>query len=66
MTDPPGTILRYAADLFTDDALDDPSPHLRALRDAGPVDLRPDAQAIADTLVEGAVVPVSVTPKARP
>ena len=37
MTDPPGTIPRYAADLFTDDALDDPWPHLRALRDAGPV-----------------------------
>jgi cytochrome P450 len=28
---------RYDADLFTDDALDDPFPHLRALRDAGPL-----------------------------
>ena len=28
---------RYDADLFTDDVLDDPYPHLRALRDAGPV-----------------------------
>ncbi len=30
-------IPRYAADLFTDEALDDPYPHLRALRDAGPL-----------------------------
>ncbi|HMJ76733.1 MAG TPA: cytochrome P450 [Iamia sp.] len=28
---------RYGADLFADEALDDPYPHLRALRDAGPV-----------------------------
>lgn len=28
---------RYRADLFCDDALEDPYPHLRALRDAGPV-----------------------------
>ena len=28
---------RYDADLFTDDVLDDPYPHLRALRDAGPI-----------------------------
>jgi cytochrome P450 len=28
---------RYDADLFTDDALDDPYPHLRALRDSGPL-----------------------------
>jgi cytochrome P450 len=28
---------RYDADLFTDDALDDPYPHLRALREAGPL-----------------------------
>jgi cytochrome P450 len=33
----PGTIPRYAADLFTDEALDDPYPHLQALRDAGPI-----------------------------
>jgi cytochrome P450 len=30
-------IPHYDADLFTDDALDDPYPHLRALRDAGPI-----------------------------
>jgi cytochrome P450 len=30
-------IPRYNADLFTDDVLDDPYPHLRALRDAGPL-----------------------------
>ncbi|HEY3843608.1 MAG TPA: cytochrome P450 [Acidimicrobiales bacterium] len=30
-------IPRYDADLFTDDALDDPYPHLQALRDAGPL-----------------------------
>ncbi len=29
---------RYEADLFSDDALDDPYPHLRALRDAGSFD----------------------------
>ena len=28
-------IPRYEADLFSDDALDDPYPHLRALRDVG-------------------------------
>jgi cytochrome P450 len=28
---------RYASDLFCDDVLDDPYPHLRALRDAGPL-----------------------------
>jgi cytochrome P450 len=28
---------RYEADLFSDDALDDPYPHFRALRDAGPL-----------------------------
>jgi cytochrome P450 len=27
----------YGADLFADDALDDPYPHLQALRDAGPI-----------------------------
>jgi cytochrome P450 len=32
-----GNIPRYDADLFTDDALDDPYPRLRALRDAGPL-----------------------------
>lgn len=31
------TVPHYDADLFTDDALDDPYPHLRALRDAGPL-----------------------------
>jgi cytochrome P450 len=31
------TVPQYEADLFTDDALDDPYPHLRALRDAGPL-----------------------------
>jgi cytochrome P450 len=30
-------VAHYDADLFADDALDDPYPHLRALRDAGPV-----------------------------
>ncbi|HEY1832629.1 MAG TPA: cytochrome P450 [Acidimicrobiales bacterium] len=30
-------IPRYGADLFTDAALDDPYPHLQALRDAGPI-----------------------------
>jgi cytochrome P450 len=30
-------IPRYEADLFTDDVLDDPYPHLRKLRDAGPL-----------------------------
>ena len=30
-------IPRYEADLFTDDVIDDPWPHLRALRDAGPL-----------------------------
>jgi cytochrome P450 len=33
----PTGVPRYDADLFSDDALDDPFPHLRALRDAGPV-----------------------------
>ena len=28
---------RYEANLFSDDVLDDPYPHLRALRDAGPL-----------------------------
>lgn len=36
-TRPPAGVPRYDADLFTDEALDDPYPHLRALRDAGPV-----------------------------
>jgi cytochrome P450 len=31
------SVPRYEADLFTDEALDDPYPHLRAVRDAGPV-----------------------------
>ena len=31
------TIPRSDVDLFGDDALDDPYPHLRALRDAGPI-----------------------------
>jgi len=34
---PPSHIPRYDADLFTDEALDDPYPHLRALRQAGPI-----------------------------
>jgi cytochrome P450 len=34
---PRPAIPRSDADLFADDALDDPYPHLRALRDAGPV-----------------------------
>jgi len=33
----PATIPRSDVDLFADDALDDPYPHLRTLRDAGPV-----------------------------
>jgi cytochrome P450 len=33
----PRDVPHYEADLFTDDALADPYPHLRALRDAGPV-----------------------------
>ena len=36
-TTPPPGVPRYEADLFTDDALADPYPHLRALREAGPV-----------------------------
>ncbi len=32
-----GSIPRYGADLFTDDALDDPYPHLRHLRCAAPI-----------------------------
>jgi cytochrome P450 len=31
------TVPRYHADLFTDEALDDPYPHLRALRRTGPL-----------------------------
>ncbi len=37
MTPPPVNVPRYDADLFTDEALDDPYPHLRALRDLGPI-----------------------------
>jgi len=38
VTPPPGPGLpRYGVDLYADAALDDPYPHLRALRDAGPV-----------------------------
>jgi cytochrome P450 len=37
VTPAPPNLARYEADVFTDHALDDPYPHLRALRDAGPV-----------------------------